>query len=151
MKKLLIYAALAFAGYKLYSKKKAIDNIKEFLTVTPQNIRNIKLIKNGVEMRIDVKLTNDSPYDFSMYGLGLVKLTKIYFHTSDGHVFATAYPNISNITIEPFSNTILPAVQTTAGFSNLSHTIFELVLKPNNFRTTAELEIFGYKYIIENP
>lgn len=147
MKKLIIYAALLYGGFKLLTKKKQIEALKEFLQVRPQNIRNLKFVNNGIKMNVDINLINTSDMEFTMSGLGLIALKKLNFFTLEGNKVATAYPNITNIVILPNSNTLIENVEAVASLDNITGNIMQLLQNPE-LQTTAEIEILGQTYTI---
>lgn len=147
MKKLIIYAALLYGGFKLLTKKKQIEALKDFLQIRPQNIRDLKFVNNGIKMTVDINLINTSDMEFSMTGLGIITLKKLNFFTLEGSKVATAFPNITNILILPNSNTLIENVEAIASLDNITGNIMQLFQNPE-LKTTAEIEILGQTYTI---
>lgn len=148
MKKIIIYAGLAYLGWRLLGKKQQIDQLKDKLKIHPKNIRNVKVVAGGIKMLIDINLINESDLDFSMNSLGAIKLKRINFFTGNGTPIGTAFPNISNITIAPNSNVLLPNVEAVVGTENITTVLNQILSGYDDIYTTSEVEILGVNYTI---
>lgn len=151
MKKIYIAIGLFFVGAVAFAKQKVnkVINIVNSLKLEVDNIRDIDISFKRAKITVDLKLINQTDYDFNINAEGVINLHRVEIFTDTGVKIADANLNFSNVSLAPQGVNIIEDVEFVVDFFRSGSKILELLSNaPNKIKAKAHLSILGKNYIV---
>ena len=125
--------------------KSIIDNLK----VKVKKINNITQGFGKLTINLDIALVNQTNYNFEANFGDTATLKKLELYTNTGVLIATANKEVSNLNLQPFTETVIQNVNVDIDTSNIVSTITQiLALTPENIVVQAHVQVLGKNFVI---
>lgn len=125
--------------------KNIIDNLK----VKVKKINNITQGFGKLTINLDIALVNQTNYNFEANFGDTATLKKLELYTNTGVLLATANKEVSNLNLQPYTETVIQNVNVDIDTSNIVSTITQiLALTPENIVVQAHVQVLGKNFVI---
>ena len=125
--------------------KSIIDNLK----VKVKKINNITQGFGKLTINLDIALVNQTNYNFEANFGDTATLKKLELYTNTGVLLATANKEVSNLNLQPFTETVIQNVNVDIDTSNIVSTITQiLALTPEKIVVQAHVQVLGKNFVI---
>lgn len=151
MKKIYIAIGLFLVGSIAFAKQKAnqVINIVNSLKFEVADIKDIDIDFKRAKIVVDMKLINQTDYDFNLNAQGIITLHRVEIFTNTGVKIADANLNFSNVSLPPRGVNIIEDVEFVIDFYQTGTKILKLLDNaPNKINAKAHLSILGTNYIV---
>ena len=141
-----VLGTMAFVGK---SKKDELSATMDRLRIRLSGFDwNALRFKDGnIEAKIDLRIINPTPNDFSFSGLGMAQLRRVFIQGSNGQIIAQSNLNKPSIDIPANGNIELKNIKIT-GFTKAILSLMSLGL--DQIKTGVDLDVLGSTYTILN-
>lgn len=125
--------------------KNIIDNLK----VKVKKINNITQGFGKLTINLDIALINQTNHNFEANFGDTATLKKLELYTNTGVLLATANKEVSNLNLQPFTETVIQNVNVDIDTSNIVSTITQiLALTPEKIVVQAHVQVLGKNFVI---
>lgn len=151
-KRIFIIGGIVLAALTLIGGKKAIDisGIVKNLDISLKSIKRIpELFGTRIKSAIDVSVKNPTATTLELATGGAARISRIFVYTKNRQLVATAFPNIDEITVPAFGETILRQIPIEGDLGGLlSALIGGGGTNPDNYIIETEIRTLGATFII---
>ncbi|WP_336065622.1 hypothetical protein [Mesoflavibacter sp. CH_XMU1404-2] len=125
--------------------KNIIDNLK----VKVKKINNITQGFGKLTINLDIALINQTNHNFEANFGDTATLKKLELYTNTGVLLATANKEVSNLNLQPYTETVIQNVNVDIDTSNIVSTITQILsLTPENIVVQAHVQVLGKNFVI---
>lgn len=125
--------------------KSIIDNLK----VKVKKINNITQGFGKLTINLDIALINQTNHNFEANFGDTATLKKLELYTNTGVLIATANKEVSNLNLQPYTETVIQNVNVDIDTSNIVSTITQILsLTPENIVVQAHVQVLGKNFVI---
>lgn len=150
-KKYLVFGALALTAFTAMGAKKGYDisTVAGALETSLRTIRRMNFTATGIQMQLDIAITNPTDKSLDVSTGGVVKIKTINIYNKKGALVATANPNISGISIVPGGTVILERVPVESRYGDIVNTLIGgASSNPDDYIVETVIESFGKTFTI---
>jgi len=148
----ILIGATALAMYAYNKANNTVTETKNIIDNLKVSVKKINNITNGfgkLTINLDIALTNQTNHSFEANFGNTVTLKKLELYTNTGVLLASANKEVSNLSLQPFSEAVIPNVNVDIDTSNIVSTITQiLALTPEKIVVQAHVQVLGKNFVI---
>lgn len=148
----ILIGATALAMYAYNKASNTVTETKNIIDNLKVNVKKINNITPGfgkLTINIDIALVNQTNHNFEANFGDTATLKKLELYTNTGVLLATANKEVSNLNLQPFTETVIQNVNVDIDTSNIVSTITQiLALTPEKIVVQAHVQVLGKNFVI---